>query len=55
MIYTHVLNRSGGRGVRSPVDSLGFGKQEGQCLENSSLGKIQDLSPAEDPDDHRSR
>jgi hypothetical protein len=22
MIYTHVLNRSGGRGVRSPLDSL---------------------------------
>lgn len=24
MIYTHVLNRSGARGVRSPVDALGF-------------------------------
>jgi integron integrase len=24
MIYTHVLNRSGGRGVRSPIDALGF-------------------------------
>lgn len=22
MIYTHVLNRSGGRGIRSPADSL---------------------------------
>jgi site-specific recombinase XerD len=22
MIYTHVLNRAGGRGVRSPADSL---------------------------------
>lgn len=28
MIYTHVLNRSGGRGVRSPVDALGFGRDE---------------------------
>lgn len=28
MIYTHVLNRSGGRGVRSPVDSLGFKSDE---------------------------
>jgi integrase len=22
MIYTHVLNRAGGRGVRSPLDSI---------------------------------
>jgi len=22
MIYTHVLNRSGGRGIRSPIDAL---------------------------------
>lgn len=22
MIYTHVLNQSGGRGVRSPIDSI---------------------------------
>jgi len=28
MIYTHVLNRSGGRGVRSPVDALGFRTDE---------------------------
>ena len=28
MIYTHVLNRAGGRGVRTPVDALGFKGEE---------------------------
>ena len=28
MIYTHVLNRFGGKGVVSPVDALGVGAPE---------------------------
>ena len=30
MLYTHVLNR-GGRGVKSPADSLGFGLKESKA------------------------
>jgi len=30
MIYTHVLNRSGGRGVRSPLDAIPIPDQIGR-------------------------
>ena len=40
MIYTHVLNRSGGRGVRSPLDGVALGDESGR------------VTPPPGPDDH---
>src|SRR5688572_4491497 len=38
MIYTHVLNRSGGRGVRSPLDGVVLGDQSGRVTSRPSNG-----------------
>lgn len=55
MIYTHVLNRSGGRGVRSPVDALGLGSRSSQVPASEDLAKDQDLAPSQNHDDYRPR
>ncbi len=55
MIYTHVLNRSGGRGVRSPVDALGLAPGSSQVPAGEDLAKDQDSESSQNPDDYRPR
>ena len=51
MIYTRVLNRLGGRGVRSPVDALGFAAGRSQTLEAERLTRPNHEAAQENPGD----
>ena len=50
MVYTHVLNRAGGRGIESPADML-FGRANRARADTRQLTSQPKLLPAGTPED----